>query len=82
MKEDYNKISNLKFRDRITGKDVDNLVELHKRHGINIAGEGGEFESLVLNCPLFRKRIKILKADIIEENKNTARYVVEKAVLE
>ena len=25
--------------------------------GMNVCGEGGEFESLVLDCPLFKKRI-------------------------
>lgn len=41
----------------ITGKDIDKLVRLHNKHGINVAGEGGEFESLVVDCPLFRGRI-------------------------
>ena len=63
----------------ITSKDVDKLVELHKKYKINIAGEGGEFESLVLNCPLFKKRIKITDYEIIEEDENTARLVVKKA---
>jgi asparagine synthase (glutamine-hydrolysing) len=62
-------------------KDVDKLVQLNKKIGINIAGEGGEFESLVLDCPMFKKKIKIVKSKMIEENKNTARIVVEKAIL-
>jgi len=65
---------------RITQEDVDRLVELDKKFGINIAGEGGEFESLVLDAPLFKKRIKIDDFEIIEE-KNAARMVVKKARL-
>ena len=42
---------------------VDDLVELHQRHGINVAGEGGEFETLVLDSPLFKKPL------IVEETK-------------
>lgn len=29
----------------------------HEKYGINVCGEGGEFESFVLDCPLFQKRI-------------------------
>jgi len=65
----------------ITEKDVDKLIELNKKCKLNIAGEGGEFESLVLNCPLFKKRIEILDKEIIEEDENTAEMVVKKAEL-
>jgi len=37
-------------------KDVEILNEKYK---INPAGEGGEFESFVLDCPLFKKPLKI-----------------------
>ena len=65
----------------ITEKDVDKLVEINKKIGINIAFEGGEAETLVLNCPMFHKKIEILDSEIIEENKNTARLVIKKAKL-
>ena len=32
MKEDYQKISNLKFRDRITSKDIDFARSMHGRY--------------------------------------------------
>jgi diphthine-ammonia ligase len=41
------------------------LIELNKSIGINIAGEGGEYETLVLNCPIFHSRIVIDKYRII-----------------
>lgn len=66
---------------RITDVDVSRLVELERKFGINVAGEGGEFESLVLDGPMFKKRIKIEDFEIIEENKNTAKMVVKKASL-
>jgi asparagine synthase (glutamine-hydrolysing) len=66
---------------RITEEDVDRLAELNKKFGINVAGEGGEFESLVLDGPLFKKRIKIEEFEIIEEDGYTARMVVKKAGL-
>ncbi len=60
---------------------MDRLVELNKKYMINIAGEGGEFESLVLDGPIFKKAIKIEDYDIIEENENTAKMLVKKAKL-
>src|SRR3989304_2657275 len=39
---------------------VDELAELNKKYGIHILFEGGEGETLVLECPIFSKRIEIL----------------------
>ena len=36
---------------------INELVKLQKKHGINIAGEGGEFETLVLDGPIFKKKL-------------------------
>ncbi len=36
---------------------VDGLIKLNKRYGVHIMGEGGEYETLVLDAPIFRKRI-------------------------
>lgn len=47
---------------RIDERCIHDLKILNKKFGIHISGEGGEFESLVLDCPLFSKPIKIKKA--------------------
>ena len=65
----------------ITEKDTNQLIALDKKQGINIAGEGGEFESLVLDAPMFKKRITIDDFEILEESPNTAKMVVRKASL-
>jgi predicted ATP pyrophosphatase (TIGR00289 family) len=39
---------------------VDDLSVLHGRYGVHIMGEGGEYETLVLDAPIFHKRIKII----------------------
>ncbi len=44
---------------RIDESLIDNLVELNRRYGLNMAGEGGEFETLVLDAPLYRRAIEI-----------------------
>jgi diphthine-ammonia ligase len=65
----------------ITNEDIDKLVKINKKIGINIAGEGGEFESLTLDCPLFKKKLKILDSEIKVENENTAKLIIKKAKL-
>lgn len=59
----------------------DDLNRLKQVKGINLAGEGGEFETLVLDCPLFKKKLVLEETEIFEENKNTARLIIKKAEL-
>jgi len=67
---------------KITKRDINKLVGLNKAYGINVAGEGGEFESLVIDCPLFKKKLVIEEFTIMEENEYTARMLIQKACLE
>ncbi|MEI7961983.1 MAG: diphthine--ammonia ligase, partial [archaeon] len=39
---------------------IDELAVLETKLGINPAGEGGEYESLVIDAPIFRKKIEVL----------------------
>jgi len=66
---------------KITKKDIESLKKINKKNKLNIAGEGGEFESLVLNCPLFKKKIKILRSKIIIDSPHTAKLIIKKAKL-
>ena len=34
-----------------------NVYVKNKKFGLNICGEGGEYETFTLDCPLFKKRI-------------------------
>ena len=43
---------------RIDYKAFEELKKIRDKHKINISGEGGEFETLVLNCPLFSHPLK------------------------
>ncbi len=65
---------------KITEKEVDELIKLSKKFGINPAGEGGETESLVLDCPMFKKRL-VVEGDKIMENKNVGLFKIKKAKL-
>ena len=65
----------------IINDDVDKLVEINERIGINIAGEGGEFESLVLDAPMFKKKLEIIESEVAESSKNCAELLIKNAKL-
>ena len=46
----------------IDEKAIDELKELNRRFKIHLGFEGGEAETLVLDCPMFGKGIKIVEA--------------------
>ena len=44
---------------RIDEQFIIDMEKMQDTHKINPAGEGGEYESFVLNCPMFSKALKI-----------------------
>ncbi len=58
---------------------LEELKELNKKYGINVAGEGGEFETLVLDCPLFKKKIEILESEKFWDRKTNSGYLIVKS---
>lgn len=51
--------------DPATMKD---LVALNDEYQISLVGEGGEYETLVLDAPFFKKKIQVVQAEKIWEN--------------
>jgi len=43
---------------------LQDLFKLSRKYGFNISFEGGEAETIVLDCPIFRKRLEILTSKI------------------
>jgi len=41
---------------------ISELASLSKKYGFNLTFEGGEAETLVIDCPLFHKRLEVKKA--------------------
>ena len=66
----------------ISHEDIDNLVKLNEKVGFNIAGEGGEFESLMIDGPIFDKKIKIEKTEIKMESSICGELLIKKVKLE
>lgn len=48
------------------------LLRLNQRFEVHICGEGGEFESLVLDAPFFVKKLEIVEAESIVSNDQVA----------
>ncbi len=44
---------------RIDAKFIEEMKDLHQKYKVNPAGEGGEFESFVVNCPIFKRKLII-----------------------
>jgi ABC transporter with metal-binding/Fe-S-binding domain ATP-binding protein len=65
----------------ITFDDVLTLEKLSIKHGFNLAFEGGEAETFVTDCPLFKSPIKILKANKLWDGYR-GRFEITEAVLE
>ncbi|OIR58704.1 MAG: diphthine--ammonia ligase [Amphiamblys sp. WSBS2006] len=51
-----------------TGKEIlfkpiaemeERLLFLSEKHGVNVCGEGGEYETITLDCPLYKKKIVV-----------------------
>lgn len=61
----------------INKKFIDEVISLKEEYGIHPAGEGGEFETFVLNCPLFKKELKIKSFQDFKEGENSWRREVE-----
>ena len=66
---------------KIDDATVKALVELNGRYGVSLVGEGGEYETLVLDAPLFKKQIKIIEAEKVWKDQS-GYFTVKRAELE
>ncbi|MEM3561850.1 MAG: TIGR00289 family protein [Candidatus Jordarchaeaceae archaeon] len=74
IKRDFNIIFTgvfaLGFDESWLGRKLDesalkDLITLNKKYGVNLSGEGGEYETLVLDAPFFKNIIKIIESEKI-----------------
>jgi ABC transporter with metal-binding/Fe-S-binding domain ATP-binding protein len=59
---------------------LDDLLRLHEKHGINTSGEGGEYETLVLDAPNFTKKLRVDEMHV-DWRRDCGTLVVRKASL-
>ena len=65
----------------IDDETIDELVRLNEKYYVDIAFEGGEAETLAIDGPIFKKRLKILKYKK-EWHLDSGVFIIEDAVLE
>jgi diphthine-ammonia ligase len=70
------------FDEKWLGRKIDldfirEIRKLNEKYKIHVAGEGGEFETFVLNCPMFSRPIKVKGGKVITEGKYSHRLNLE-----
>jgi uncharacterized protein (TIGR00290 family) len=48
---------------RFDERMIEDLKALNRKYRVHIAGEGGEYETLVLDAPYYKKRINLLETE-------------------
>ncbi len=61
----------------INVNSIENLKALNRRYMVHMAGEGGEYETLVLDAPFYKKRIEIVKSEIEWEGDSGSLKILE-----
>ncbi|KTW30293.1 hypothetical protein T552_00768 [Pneumocystis carinii B80] len=59
----------------------EHLLKINELYDVHLCGEGGEYETLVLDCPIFQKKIKIVKSEIVDHSPGVS-YLKFKAEIE
>jgi diphthine-ammonia ligase len=62
---------------KIDEKFIEDIKKLQEKYKINPTGEGGETESFVLNCPLFKRKLKIKSFEDFSTGENSWRRELE-----
>lgn len=52
---------------KIDSQFIGDIRKVHQKYKINPAGEGGEFETFVMDAPFFKKKIEIVKSHIVKD---------------
>lgn len=66
---------------KIDEKSIEALTELNRQHGVSLVGEGGEYETLVLDASFFKKKIKIVRSKKVWEDQS-GYFLITEAKLE
>ncbi|KAK9376943.1 uncharacterized protein V1513DRAFT_223455 [Lipomyces chichibuensis] len=51
------------------------LFKLNQMYGSHICGEGGEYETLVLDCPVFAKKLVVDETQVVNEDNGDVAYL-------
>jgi len=65
----------------IDSKCIKDLEKMREKYKIHLGFEGGEMESFVMDCPLFKKKINILDSEKIMDSKCSGYLKIKKIEL-
>jgi predicted ATP pyrophosphatase (TIGR00289 family) len=65
---------------KINSTTLCDLIKLNEKYKVSLVGDGGEYETLVLDAPLFKKKIQLLQTEKVWED-HSGYLLVKKAVL-
>jgi len=60
---------------KLDKKSLEELKKLNKKFGISLVGEGGEYETFVVDGPIFKKRIEIIESEKVWDKKTQSGYL-------
>jgi diphthine-ammonia ligase len=60
---------------------IEDLIKVGKKYGINVSGEGGEYETMALDSPMHSQPIRIDSTETVVE-RDSARLLVKKCSLD
>ncbi len=66
----------------IDNKFIEDVEKLKEKYKIHPAGEGGEFETFVLDCPLFKNSLKVIDKKISSTGENSWKMEINTEVSE
>ncbi len=66
---------------KIDKDTINNLKKLSIKYGFNLLGEGGSYNSLVTDGPIFSKKLEIVDSEKVMEGKNSGYLLVKKIKL-
>lgn len=61
---------------KIDADAIKELKKLNEMHGINIAGEGGEYETFVVDGPIFKRRIELGGIEKVWDDSTGSGYII------
>ena len=66
----------------LSAETIRDLTDLQSKHQISPVGEGGEYETLVLDAPFFKKRMRLVETEIVWEKQSGYLHVTKALLVE
>jgi diphthine-ammonia ligase len=65
---------------KLDESSLKDLLELNRKYGVSLVGEGGEFETIVLDGPGFKRRVEIKDSEVVWDGKMESGWLEIKKV--